>query len=352
MRKLLFSGELPPKSTHGVSYSNKVNLNFLKQRFKIFIAEEIVPLRSHKKITFGKLKNLTGRVLKIFILTIANRFSYFYIVFSTSTAGAIKTLVLMIIFKCFNRGRIIVHIHRGDLEKFINESQLNAKLFKLVTKLTGSYIVLSGQIKTYIETNYNKQEIYVIENTISDEYILQKPINSNNKKDYNFVYISNYIEEKGILILLNVFQLLPDNFKLECFGNFTDQQLKEKIIEFGQANNIFINEPIYGESKFEKINQADALILPSYNEGKPLVLLEAMSVGTPFIASNVGFIHEIPYENYPYLYSPNTEERLKEVILNFIKDPTISEIGKELYKRYYSLFSQKEHNSKILEIFK
>lgn len=351
MKKILFSGELPPKSTHGVSYSNEINLSFLKKRFHVFVDEDSPSLRLHGKRNFYKIINLTRRVCTITTLSLFNRFSYFYIVFSTSLAGALKTLALVFVFRCFNRGKIIVHIHRGDLERFLNSRTINRIIFKLLTVLIDSYIVLSEETRSYIVYNFRKANVYVLENTISTEYSLSKVRERCNDTDYLFIYVSNYIEEKGILVLLDTFGRLPGNFMLQCFGNFTDLKLEKEIRGYNRFDNISINGPIYGKEKFEKINQADALILPSYNEGKPIVLLEAMSVATVFIASNVGYNAEIPYNGYPYLYYPNTIANLTAAILQFTKDENIEEIRLKLKERYYSEFSHRMHNLKLKEIF-
>ena len=45
----------------------------------------------------------------------------------------------------------------------------------------------------------------------------------------------------------------------------------------------------------------DCLILPSFNEGLPLVLIECLSIGIPFITTKVGAIEDLLIKNYPYV---------------------------------------------------
>lgn len=348
-KKILFSGEIPPRSVHGVSYSNEINLKILSKRFKVSIDEELVDFRFHGKFDMRKSFNFIKRIFKIFLLSIFNKFEYLYIVLSTSTVGAIKTLILISIFKLFNRGNIIIHIHRGDLDRFIQAKSVNSKIFYLIEKLASSFIVLSTETKAFLNTRSNIN-VYVLENTVTHERFLNtaKPIGNGT---FDFVYVSNYIEEKGILILLEAFTKLPKNYLLNCYGNFTDLSLKDRIKKYGSYSNIFINPPISGENKFERLYKADALILPSYNEGKPLVLLEAMSVGTPFIATDVGYIKEIPFFNYPYIYSLNTSEELIAIIEKFVKSSENMRISELLKKRYAQKFSNEIHSKKLNQIF-
>ena len=228
MRKILFSGEIPPKSVHGVSFSNEINLRILRERFEIKIDEEIVDFRYHGKFDIRKSYNFVQRVFRIIGFSIFHKFDYFYIVLSTSTVGAIKTLLLMFIFKLFNKSKVIVHIHRGDLQSFIDSKTINQKVFSLVEKLTSSFIVLSSETKFFLSERGNL-EVDVLENTVISENFLNQTKLPSSFLKFDFVFISNYIKEKGILVLLETFSKLPSNYVLNCYGSYTDLLLKAKI---------------------------------------------------------------------------------------------------------------------------
>lgn len=355
--KILFSGELPPNSIHGVAYSNEINIRFLKEIFDVKIDEEYVDLTFHEKFNVRKFKNLISRLIRVFKFSLNNKFDFFYIVFSTSKAGAFKTILVILLFRILNFSSIcVIHIHRGDLKVFIDKGRLNRVLFYLTKKLIHRIIVLSGSTKEYIESEFgNKSEVYILPNTINDEVVFNKKRKLkliNSKTDRKFIYISNYIEQKGILLLLEIFSQLGNDFKLKCYGNFSDLTLKEKILSFN-SENIEINGPITGLKKYEAIYESDALILPSFNEGKPLVLLEAMYVGVPFIAPNVGYIKEMVFDHYPYIYDKNTSKDLLDMINYFSSIPIDEEIKlREAFKIYYfKNFSNKKHRSKLHQIF-
>lgn len=356
MEKLFFSGELPPKSIHGVAISNEINIKFLRERFNVFIEEEYVDLKFHGTLNNSKLKNYLKRLKKIISFSSKNKFNFFYIVFSTSTSGAIKTLLIIILFRIFNLSTIcVVHIHRGDLDVFVQKSFLNQLLFNLVLKITHRIIVLSETTKKYIELKFHKYDnVFVLPNTVSGELFFNDIKNELeiNKETIKFVFISNYIEEKGILLLLEVFKNLDYNFQLDCYGNFSDINLKKKILAYS-SDKIKINGPIFGRSKFLILQEADALILPSFNEGKPIVLLEALSVGTPFIAPNVGYIKEMIFEKYPFIYSENVKKDLLDMIVKFtLINPKDKILLQESLKKHYSEnYSNDKHKEKLFKIF-
>ena len=63
----------------------------------------------------------------------------------------------------------------------------------------------------------------------------------------------------------------------------------------------------------------DCLILPSFNEGLPLVLIECLSIGIPFITTKVGAIGDLLIENYPYVCETNIKS-IENMIENFAND--------------------------------
>ena len=109
------------------------------------------------------------------------------------------------------------------------------------------------------------------------EYVFKKNAIKSNK----FLYLSNYTREKGILDLLHAFNNMATNEKkitLECYGEFLDDNIKQAVLKF-QSNRLTINRIIIDEKKFKTISNCDCLVFPSWNEGQPLVILEAMSQG-------------------------------------------------------------------------
>ncbi len=347
-RRLIFYGELPPNSVHGIAISNQINLKMLDSCFLIDIVEENSKLTEHNKVTVRKIINLLKNNLLIKSKSIFHRYDYFYLIFSLSTFGSLKTLSGILIFRLFNRGKVVLHLHRGDFFSRFYKSHINRIITRLVFSLSQKIIVLSDNQKTEFESVF-KRPFQVLCNTVETEY---KPI-VKKRQTCNFIYISNYLIDKGIIDLLEVFKKLTNqyqNITLRTFGAFSDLHLKESILNF-ESPNISIYGPVFGADKYKEIAQSDCLILPSWNEGQPMILLEAMSVGTPVISTRISMIQELLGVDYPYLSIPGDKDSLEKNIIQFIIQSNPEKISQILESRFASLYSPEMHAKSLQDIF-
>lgn len=88
------------------------------------------------------------------------------------------------------------------------------------------------------------------------------------------------------------------------------------------------------------LNWTDILILPSYNEGLPIAILEAMSYGKAIISSPVGGIPEIVMHGQNgILVKPGNQNELFNAICFFIKNKdeikTFGNKSKEIIQPYF-----------------
>jgi glycosyltransferase involved in cell wall biosynthesis len=347
-RSLLFYGELPPVAVNGIAISNMINLRMLEDDFEIDILQEKTTLNDRGSNVKGKLLDRISEHYAIMRKTFRRNVDFFYLTFSISYMGALKTLFSIMCFRLFSNGKVILHIHRGDFIDWYRRSVISRLLASIVIKLTTKVIVLSDIQKTVFCKHFAKP-VFVLHNTVECEYNYSFNEKSNNR----FVYISNYLEEKGIIDLLEVFKKLLVKYpgmSLNTYGAFPSDEMKKIILKFGNEK-ILIGDVITGKEKFDKISQSDCLILPSFNEGEPIVLLEAMSVGTPIIATSVGLIPEMLGADYPFYSSPADQASLEAKIVEFMSCPDRNAISRKLKERYSTYYSNKVHKTNLISIF-
>lgn len=120
------------------------------------------------------------------------------------------------------------------------------------------------------------------------------------KKPDSFVFLGNVVKEKGIFELLTAFRAFSEMrpaAKLTVYGKGAAlRDVRAFIQDNALEGTIAAPGPIYGTDKHKVLTEAEVFILPSYTEGMPNAILEALAaeclvIGTPVGAMEV-FINE------------------------------------------------------------
>jgi len=349
-----FFGELPPKIVHGASVSNKINVYILKKVYDIDFIEEFSDLKYHNSFSVAKAKYFLRPLVNSWRLFINNNYDFYYGVIYLSLLGLLKNILLVIPFKIFNpKSQIVLHFHRSDLGTCLNNN-LNFILFKTLDFFVAKYIVLSSlQIQDL--SNYSRKKIFLLYNTIEEDELRSENTIQVKNKTIKLLFLSNFIQQKGFLDLLNaqmqINRLYPDLFELNCYGSFSNIDQNEFNLEELKNSNIYIHERVYCEQKKVVLNEADLIILPSYNEGLPLILLEALFLGKPIIISNVGYIEEVLTKNYPLYCRPGDVDSIIKAIIRFKESINVEELA-YFMKDIYHRFSYQQHEKDLIKIFR
>jgi glycosyltransferase involved in cell wall biosynthesis len=214
----------------------------------------------------------------------------------------------------------ILQIHGAEFKVFYEK--YNQHRIKNTLEKVDILLVLSRSWQDYFSTIItNKKKIVIMNNIIERSKF--KRLYSQNKSIVRFLFLGNIGERKGIFDLLDIIReqknYLLGNFILNIGGNGEILKLIEYIKEYSLQNLVVFNGWVTGEKKKELLAHSDVYILPSYNEGLPVSILEAMDYGMPVISTNVGGIPEIvSNEKNGLLVTPGDKNKLREAIFYFI----------------------------------
>ncbi len=137
-------------------------------------------------------------------------------------------------------------------------------------------------------------------------------------------YIGRLTDEKGIKEFVeSIPKLISSQPGLEFLicGN---GNLNEEISKFIWKNNLNSKVRLIPWVSHQEIplilNQLKLLVLPSYTEGLPNIIIESMACGTPVLATGVGAIHDvIENEKTGFILENNSSECIKKNIIDFIR---------------------------------
>ena len=217
--------------------------------------------------------------------------------------------------------KVIIHLHGSEFKDFYNKSnQRTKRKISNLFEIADTSIVLGSDWEKYIKTISKNANVVVVNNSINIPSI---DIEKSPKKK-RILFLGALIKRKGTIDLLqSINQLIKQNvndFELIIAGSGEEENY---LKTFAKENNLqnYVNFLgwIEADEKKDIISNTDILVLPSYNEGLPIAILEAMSYGAAIISTDVGSISEI-IDGNGYLFKPGDIDAmsnyLKELIIN------------------------------------
>lgn len=189
--------------------------------------------------------------------------------------------------------KVIIHIHGGGFIKFY-EDECTYKEQEKVRNILNSadkIIVLSEEWKAYFERLIDKNKIIVIGNGTKIPQNFTKDVSN---KD--ILYLGRINKEKGIYDLLDAISILEkkySNLSVVIGGTGEEKKVKSYILKKNIKTEIKLLGWIDNNKKSEELKKCSYFILPSYYEGLPMSLIEAMSFKCISIGTNVGGIPKV-----------------------------------------------------------
>lgn len=252
---------------------------------------------------------------------------------------------IMISIGLLFRKSIVLHAHGATYEEFYSQLPKPIQnclifLFRRCSKV----IVLSHSWREYY-TNHlhlDADRVTVLYNPVS---VPPTVPDRSGRKRLKFVFlgrigkrggpldlakslISFPKQDKGAFDLIEAFAQLPaadlQHVELILAGNGDLESAHRLIAKLNLTDKISMLEWLDPQHRDELLATADAFILPSYNEGLPMSMLEAMAWGLPAIVTPVGGIPEVIRHNRNgLLVEPGNQPQLIQAMQQLINDEAL-----------------------------
>ena len=214
--------------------------------------------------------------------------------------------------------KIIMQIHFAEYDKiFLQNRFLNYLVRKNLNSKMNKIILLSRTTeKEFVFNKFDSSKLKVLYNFHSfkkTNYFLEKKLDSLRHKEYiDLLFVGSIDKRKGLFVLLDILDKNKDlRFNVNICGMYSSEEMKVELEKYLVMNDRFkFHGYIDGEAKESIFEQSDILVLHSFGEGLPLVILEAMAFGCAIISTNVGAIPEIVKNNMGYINNPYKHEDL------------------------------------------
>ena len=210
--------------------------------------------------------------------------------------------------------KVILHIHGGGFKDFY---KTNPKIIRWVLQRADCLVVLSASWKSFFESIAKKLPIHVVPNPVvlpTGQDLSRKEVSSR----LRLLFLGLLDRDKGIYDLLQVLADHKDYFEdrviLNVGGNGDAVSFRETIKQMGLEHIVTFHGWVSGDKKKELFLNSDVFVLPSYAEGLPMAILEAMAHGLAVVSTTVGAIPEVVNKDCGILITPGKQEELSEAL--------------------------------------
>jgi glycosyltransferase involved in cell wall biosynthesis len=252
---------------------------------------------------------------------------------------------------------VILHSHSADFHTFYaNLPQIIQVGLRQIFRKSTRFIVLSHSWKKfYIENlGLESERIIVLPNPVKFPATTLQPAHAGK---VNFLFLGKIGERKGAFDLISAFSAIPlaqrENAELVIAGDGEGTKARHTIEQLNLTQSIRILDWVDEQQRDELLARADVFVLPSYNEGLPMALLEAMSWGLPVITTPVGGIPElISTAKNGLLVTPGQIEQLSAAMQSLIESENLRTSLGNAGRESVRPFEVNKYCDRLADIFK
>jgi glycosyltransferase involved in cell wall biosynthesis len=243
-------------------------------------------------------------------------------------------------------GRALLHLHAAQIVQFhASLGPAGRMLLRWMFRSADHCVVLGEVWRRWVADTFDVRpnQISVVYNGVPAT--VAKPRTAPVDGRFRLLFVGNLLERKGVKDLLQAFaipSLRARDIELTMAGGGPVELYQGMAERLGIADRVTFTGWVSQDAARSLMVNADALILPAYDEGLPLVILEALASGTPVICTPVGSIPEVLSDGETALFvTPGDEAGIAEKIVRLIDQPAtgraIAAGGSALYQRLFTM---------------
>lgn len=281
--------------------------------------------------TFGKIIFFIKSYIKVVKRILVDKPDVLHIHMSYK-GSFVRTYMLHVLCNMVGLKKII-HLHGSEFSKWYYSCNVfMQKNIRRVMRSSEVFIVLGKEWESRIKEIEPETRVMVVNNTVP----IPSQMCSWNSEKKVILFLGVLIQRKGLkelfdaIALLKKKEKLPESIEVIVAGSGKEEEnLKEQVKNLKLDDVVRFIGWIGREQKEELFLKSNMLVLPSYNEGLPMVVLEAMSYGVPIIASDVGDLAEAVLQGENgFLVKAGDVQELAETILRLL------ELGERQWESY------------------
>jgi len=362
--RVLLAGHLPPPIGGMATYYQSLMSSSLPERINLLFVQTSTHNREFPQSGRATLSNFVAAVKdcgRFFRAVVSHRPQICHIGTSFGLSF-VKHSICIVIARVFGN-RVLIHPHCSLSALYLDRPRLWRWYFRQVIRLTQGVIALSSEWMQVSQIVPGTQ-VYFLHNAINlapYRSIAQERLTRPQKNCVvHILYMGNIGQAKGSFDLLKSAQWISSKgieASFELVGSEMRpgelDRLHQQIDAAGLSKVIKIHSPVLGAEKLACFQDADVFAYPSYSEGMPMAVIEAMASGLPIVASNVGGLPDLVEEGVNgILVEPGHSDWLAAALLKIITD---AQLRHSMQKKSAQIASEQydieHHVLKLVDIY-
>jgi glycosyltransferase involved in cell wall biosynthesis len=232
----------------------------------------------------------------------------------------VLTIPVMVVGALFRKPMIFSYRSRMSFDRLLNIIEYGLALFFSTKVISNNDVRQSTKLYQFL---YNIKNGIVLPNGLDFSEVLQKDkFHVRESEPVKMIVVGRLVKEKNILNLINALALLPtkNNWLLNIYGEgYLKQECINLATSLGLLDRIIFNA--FDKNIYAKIKDSDLLVMPSISEGMPNVLVEALSIKIPVVASNIPAIMAVVEDSQAViLVDPHNVQSIADGIEQYLNN--------------------------------
>ena len=368
MGKVIFIGNYPPPFS-GQSIAFKTLVDGYSIKSKDFFVINTIEKVGKRGVVY-RIFDYIGVIFRLLYLLLSKKVDTVYHIVSSNKNGFIRDFVVINI-SYFFRKKVVLHSHNGNYDQFYDScsDSLKKTIFKTIHR-ANIIILLSRKLRNTFYFIKNDSKFAYVNNGLPIDR--PKVLDKRKEEVFSILYLSNLIESKGYLDVINAAILMKKmkiltKFHFHFAGDFMLNPSQDKSYKsIKEANQLFLDliednklseyityhGIVQGEKKNNLLHNADVFLLPTYYnvEAQPLTIIEAIAYGCAIFATNYRGIPEMLIDGHNGKYvDANSPSDIAEK-LSYLNRADIQEYSIYSVDLFDKNFTKEKHISNMLNL--
>jgi len=268
-----------------------------------------------KRVISGGL-NLTGYMARLIKMLLSRRLDVIHMT-TSGHLGVVRDIVVILTAKLFSVP-VVYHIRFGRVPELVISGGLEWQLLAKAMTMVYAVIAIDEATHSAIKMTLPGVNAALVPNCIN--LLLVREVKTSEPSEKTILFAGWVIPTKGVAELLDAWRTLDRiGWRLCIVGPVNSEYERQLSSAYGLDRVSFLGEKTHAET-LTLIASCDVFVLPSYSEGFPNAVLEAMALGKPIVASSVGAIPEMLAEGAGCLVPPKDAGALQAALRSVIDD--------------------------------